>query len=120
MFIEVHFNRPKIFLLCFYDAYDINLGEKCKQIFIYVQTIAPKENCPLVMVRVRIEIWGRAIYLGGNYPCTNFIILQKQPLETLCKRGVLKNFATLTGKHLCWSLFAGLQVCNFIKMRLQH
>ena len=27
-FIEEHFNRPKIFLLYFYDAYDINLWEK--------------------------------------------------------------------------------------------
>ena len=33
------------------------------------------------------------------------------------KKGVLKNFANFTGKHLCWSL---LQACNFIKKRLQH
>ena len=31
------------------------------------------------------------------------------------KKGVLKNLANLTGKHLCWS-----QDCNFIKKRLQH
>ena len=31
------------------------------------------------------------------------------------KKGVLKNFANFTGKHLCWSLF-----WNFIKNRLQH
>ena len=36
-----------------------------------------------------------------------------------CKKGVLKNFAIFTGKHLCWSLFADLQVCNFIKKKLQ-
>ena len=34
--------------------------------------------------------------------------------------GVLKNFSVFTGKYLCWSLFAGLQACNFIKKRLQH
>ena len=34
--------------------------------------------------------------------------------------GFLKNFSIFTGKHLCWSLFAGLQGCNFIKKRLQH
>ena len=34
--------------------------------------------------------------------------LEKQPPEKEC---VLKNFAILTGKHLCW---------NFIKKRLQH
>ena len=40
-----------------------------------------------------------------------------------CKKGVLKNFANFTGKHLCWSLFtkvAGLQTCNFIKKRPQN
>ena len=47
----------------------------------------------------------------------NFIIIQKA--EEFCKRGVLKNFAIFTGKHLYWSLFADLQVCNFIKKRLQ-
>ena len=38
-------------------------------------------------------------------------MLQKQPPKVFCKKGVLKNFAILTGKHLYWSLFAGLQVC---------
>ena len=32
------------------------------------------------------------------------------------KTGVLKTFAILTGKHLCWILKA----CNFIKKRLKH
>ena len=45
---------------------------------------------------------------------------QKQPPEVLCKKGILRNFATFTGKHLCQSLFfnkvAGLKVCNFIKI----
>ena len=30
--------------------------------------------------------------------------LQKQPLEVSCKKGVLKNVANFTGKHLCWKL----------------
>ena len=50
--------------------------------------------------------------------------VQKQPPEVLFKKGVLKNFANFTGKHLCWSLFfnkvADLRVCNFIKKRLQQ
>ena len=29
---------------------------------------------------------------------------QKQPLEVSMKKGVLKNFANFTGKHLCRSL----------------
>ena len=32
------------------------------------------------------------------------------------KNAVLKNFAILTGKHLCWSFF----ITKFIKNRLQH
>ena len=44
----------------------------------------------------------------------NFIILQKQPPKMLWKKGVLKNFAILTRKHLCRSLFAGLHVCNLL------
>ena len=33
------------------------------------------------------------------------LILQKQPPEVLCKKGVLKNFAEFSGKHLYRSLF---------------
>ena len=41
--------------------------------------------------------------------------------DVLRKKGVLRNFAKLTGKHLCQSLiFAGLEVCNFTKKRLWH
>ena len=32
-------------------------------------------------------------------------ILQKQPPDVFCKKGVLRNFAKFTGKHLCQSLF---------------
>ena len=42
--------------------------------------------------------------------------LQKQPPEVFCKKGVLRNFAKFTGKHLCQSLFFSRpQPCNFIK-----
>ena len=43
------------------------------------------------------------------------------PPQVFHKKGALKNFAILTGKHLSWSLFfdkvAGLQACNFIKKK---
>ena len=42
---------------------------------------------------------------------------QKQPPEVFCKKGILRNFAKLTGKNLCQSLsfnnVAG-EACNFI------
>ena len=34
-----------------------------------------------------------------------------------CKKGVLKNFAHFTGKHLCWSLFL-TRLQAFINKRL--
>ena len=48
---------------------------------------------------------------------------QKQSSELFWKKGVLKNFANFTWKHLWWSLFnnvAGLQDCNFIKKRFLY
>ena len=35
--------------------------------------------------------------------CVQYV--QKQPPSVFFKKVVLKNFANLTGKHLCWSLF---------------
>ena len=40
--------------------------------------------------------------------------------KVLCKKGVFKIFAIFTEKHLCWSLFVGLQVFNFINKGKQH
>ena len=54
-----------------------------------------------------------------SWEWTNFLKQQKQPPEVFRKKGVLKNFAIFTRKHLCWSLFGVLGV-NFIKKRLQH
>ena len=34
--------------------------------------------------------------------CVQYV--QKQPPEVFFEKGVLKNFANFTGKHLCWSL----------------
>ena len=36
------------------------------------------------------------------------VIVQKQPPEMFCKKGVLRDFAKFTGNNLC-------QACNFIK-----
>ena len=42
----------------------------------------------------------------------------------VCEKGVYKNFAKLTGKHLCWSLFfnkvADLRPATLLKKRLEH
>ena len=45
-------------------------------------------------------------------------------LEVFCINGFLRNFAKLTGKHLCQSLFfnkvAGLRPATLLKKRLWH
>ena len=42
----------------------------------------------------------------------------------ICKKGVARNFAKFTGKHLCQSLFfnkmAGLRPATLLKKRLWH
>ena len=47
-----------------------------------------------------------------------------EAVKKFLKKGVLKNFAIFTEKHLRWSLFfnkaARLKICNFIKKRLKH
>ena len=44
--------------------------------------------------------------------------------EVFCEKGVLRNFAKFTGKHLCKSLFfnkvAGLRPATLLKKRLWH
>ena len=50
--------------------------------------------------------------------------MQKQPPEVFYKKGVPKNFAKFTGKHLCCSLFfnkvAGLKPATLSKKKPQH
>ena len=45
-------------------------------------------------------------------------------LEVFCQKGVLKNLAKFTGKHLCQSLYfnkvAGLKTSTLLKKRLWH
>ena len=47
--------------------------------------------------------------------------LQKQPSEVFCRKGVLRNVAKFTGKHLCQSLLfnkvAGLRPATLLKTR---
>ena len=49
---------------------------------------------------------------------------QKQPPQVFYKKGVLKNFAKFTGKHLCQGLFSnkvgGLRPATLLKKRLWH
>ena len=56
----------------------------------------------------------------NKYVCRISSFYRSSHRRCSARKGIFKNFAIFTGKHLCWSLFAGLQVCNFIKKRLQR
>ena len=44
-------------------------------------------------------LWKKKCLLGWHY------VQKLKPLVVFCKKGVLRNFAKFTGKHLCQSLF---------------
>ena len=52
------------------------------------------------------------------------IKIRNSPPEVFCKKGVLRNFAKFTGKHLCESLLfnkvVSLRPATLLKMRLSH
>ena len=54
----------------------------------------------------------------------NLSKLRSSRPEVFCKKGALRNFAKLTGQHLCQSLFfnkvAGLRPATLLKKRLWH
>ena len=54
----------------------------------------------------------------------NYVSFRSSRSEVFCKKDVLKNFAKLTGKHLCQSLFfnnvVGLRSATLLKKRLSH
>ena len=53
------------------------------------------------------------------YGLTYIAILRSSRLEVFCKNGVLKHFAKLIGKLLCWSLFFH-KVAGRLEKRIQH
>ena len=59
-----------------------------------------------------------------SYATLDRILRQMQPPKVFCKKGVLKNLAKLTEKHLCMSLFvnkvSGFRPATLSKKRLRH
>ena len=68
-------------------------------------------------------VWMVCIFITQNTNRKN--LEQKQPPEVFCKKGVLKNFAKSTGKHLCQSLLfnnkaTGLVPASLLKKKLWY
>ena len=61
---------------------------------------------------------------GSTVLTVSFKIFRSSHPEVFCKKGVVKNFAKFTGKHLCWSLFlnkvTGFKTATLLKERIQH
>ena len=51
-----------------------------------------------------IYCWQSHLFLPRT-PVETRVKRQKQPPKLLCKKGVFRNFASFTGRQLCWSLF---------------
>ena len=72
------------------------------------------------------DVWRRKITSTSNKVAKHFWSSHRsRTSHRRCsvKKGVLKNFASFTGKHLYWSYntcITGLQPANFLKKRLQH
>ena len=69
--------------------------------------------------------WSRLVFYVYKYSLGNHsIIYRGNRLEVFCRKGVHRNFAKLTGKQLCQSLFfnkvAGLRPATLLKKRLWH
>ena len=84
----------------------------------------------LVLTEEEFKLYKKPAYCGFNWvlDLNRMLQVRSSCLEVFCKKGVLRNFAKLTGKQPCQSLFfnkvAGLrpapQASNFIKKRLWH
>ena len=82
---------------------------------------------PEIILMKNIYMRPRHVILLPVISCkgwSNFLLylwssLQKQPPEVFCTKGILRNFANFTGKHLCQSLFvnevAGLRPATLLK-----
>ena len=55
-------------------------------------------------------------YLSDDVIHSTFQLIRSSPPEVFCKKGVLKNFAKLTGKHLCQRLWHWCFPVTFAKV----
>ena len=61
----------------------------------------------------RCSLW---FYAPAFWRLFKRFIFRSICLEVFCEKGVLKNVAKFTGKHLCQSLYFNKVACNFIKI----
>ena len=99
--IKVHFNRPKISLLCFYDAYDTNLWEK---MFIILQKQSPEAF-------LKTDILKDFAIFTAKHLCRSLIawiqvgnFIKKRPQHWCFPVNTVKFLVTLILKKICEQL----------------
>ena len=68
----------------------------------HLKSILTKENKITGLLRKLQRRW---YFELGKICWTEFYILRSSRPKVFCKKGILRNFAKFTGKHLCQSLF---------------
>ena len=82
--------------------------------------------CPVGLLSGRVTVFRVSVHRATA--CRGCVLQEvsiglvpgRPTVRIRCKKGVLKNVAIFTGKHLCWSPFADLQGFNFINKRHQQ
>ena len=79
---------------------------------------------PLVHTEICLDRLRTPQISGFSLLMQNHMISGSSRQDVFCKKGVLRNFAKVTGKHLCQSLFfnkvSGLRPATLLKKRLWH
>ena len=96
----------------------VNKWENGIQHFLYWR--GKKQICQIINIYF---VWVQRINFSKKLSVLVTTLRSSRP-EVFCKKGVLRNFAKFTGKHLCQSLFfnkaAGLRPTTLLKKRLWH
>ena len=58
-----------------------------------------------IQLKIFKKIHIKGVNFGLIFQLTSLILFIHQPPEVFCKTGILRNFAKLTGKHICKILF---------------
>ena len=95
---------------------------------VYKYCESYKNNFFYRTAQVGVRFFKATFFQWGLLQLVYFVFCNYRSSNRRCfvRKGVLRNFAKFTGKHLCQSFFLTLffffrsQACNFIKKRLWH
>ena len=113
-----HWRRSGVFIVNFKYISHLVLNFLSLTWNMYCASLAIYKSCVSTANFQQVNADWVESYLG---PHQTFMIERYKAVvqKVFCKKGVLRNFAKFTGKHLCYSLFfnkvAGLRVATLLK-----